>query len=74
MVRKILFITLSNIGDVILALPALDFLRRQFPEAKITVITSERAGQLFKNNPGIEKLIVYKKRSGLKENFSLFRQ
>ena len=31
-INKILFITLSNIGDVILTLPALDFLREKFPD------------------------------------------
>ncbi|MFH0935504.1 MAG: lipopolysaccharide heptosyltransferase II, partial [Candidatus Omnitrophota bacterium] len=71
-VKKILFITLSNIGDCILTLPALDFLCQKFPEARITLITAERPRQLFGDNPRIEKLIVYQKRAGLKENFRLF--
>jgi len=72
--KKILFITLSNIGDVILTLPALDFLRRRFPGAKITVVTSERAKPLFENDPSIEKVIIYRKRCGMRRNFGLFMQ
>ncbi|MBL7151183.1 MAG: lipopolysaccharide heptosyltransferase II [Candidatus Omnitrophica bacterium] len=72
MVKKILFITLSNIGDCILTLPALDFLCQKFPQARITLITAERPRQLFEDNPRIEKLIAYQKRAGFKENFRIF--
>lgn len=72
MVNKILFITLSNIGDVFLSLPVLDSLRERFPGAKVTVICGERAKEVFEANPNIHRLIVYDKRSGLKSNIRLF--
>jgi heptosyltransferase III len=72
MVKKILFITLSNIGDCILTLPALDSLLQEFPEAGITVITAERPKEIFRDNPHIEKIIVYQKQAGIKENLKLF--
>jgi heptosyltransferase-2 len=62
MAQKILFITLSNIGDVVLTLPALDFLRGNFPGAQITVIAGERAGEIFKGNPNISKFIPFNKK------------
>jgi heptosyltransferase-2 len=71
-VNKILFITLSNIGDVILTLPALDILRANFPQAKITVMSGPRAKEIFENNPFIDRLIVYDKHSRLKEKIKLF--
>jgi heptosyltransferase-2 len=71
MVNKILFITLSNIGDVILTLPVLDSLRKKFPEAKVTVICGSRARGIFEGNPDIQRLIVYEKRSSLRENIKL---
>ncbi len=74
MVNKLLFITLSNIGDVILTLPALDFLHQKYPEAKITVITAERPKEIFQHNPLIDRVIVYNKHSGLIENIRLFMQ
>ena len=39
---KILFITLSNLGDVILSLPVLDALKERYPQAKITVMVGPR--------------------------------
>lgn len=72
MVNKILFITLSNIGDVILTLPVLDYLRENFPESKITVMVGPRAKEIFENNPYIDRLIVYDKHSRLREKTKLF--
>jgi len=69
---KILFITLSNIGDVILTLPALDILRQKFPDARITVMTSLRAKDVFFNDPGVKNVVVYDKRSELKVKIRLF--
>ncbi len=72
MVKKILFITLSNIGDVVLTLPALDCLKEDFPKAQITVLSSERAKDIFSGNPSIDKFIIYDKRARLKEKLKLF--
>lgn len=73
-INKILFITLSNIGDVILTLPALDYLRREFPEAKITVVSGPRPKEIFENNPAADDFIVYDKHARLKEKIKLFRR
>ncbi|MFA5362676.1 MAG: hypothetical protein WC335_05450, partial [Candidatus Omnitrophota bacterium] len=57
-VSKILFITLSNIGDVIMTLPALDYLMGWFPGARVTVLCGERTKEIFLNNPAVEECIV----------------
>ncbi len=64
-IEKILFITLSNIGDVILTLPVLDYLREKFPGAEITVMVGPRPAEIFENNPLIKRLIVYDKHAGI---------
>ncbi|MDD4900383.1 MAG: lipopolysaccharide heptosyltransferase II [Candidatus Omnitrophica bacterium] len=74
MINKILFITLSNIGDVILTLPSLDALREAFPRAKITCIVGPRPKEVFEGNPFIERTIVFDKQSTLKEKVNLIRQ
>jgi len=74
MVNKILFMTLSNIGDVVLTLPVLDALKQNFPESKITVIVGPRSREIFENNPNIDKLIIYDKHSSLKEKIKLFNE
>lgn len=71
-INKILFITLSNIGDVILTLPVLDSLKQKFPDAKITVMSGPRSSQIFQDNPGINRLIVYDKHVKLGEKIKLF--
>ena len=73
-VNKILFITLSNIGDVILTLPVLDYLKAQFPQADITVMVGPRPKEIFEDNPAISKLIVYDKHTKLKDNIKLFKE
>jgi heptosyltransferase-2 len=72
MVKKILFITLSNIGDAILTLPSLDCLIAEFPQAEFTLISAPRPKQIFENNPAIHRLIVYDKHSRLREKIRLF--
>lgn len=74
MVKKILFFTLSNFGDVILTLPVLDVLRQKYPEAEITVMVGPRPSEIFKNNPYINNLIIYDKYAPLREKIRLFFQ
>ncbi len=69
---KILFITLSNLGDVILTLPVLDYLRHYFPENEITVMAGPRVKEVFEGNPAIKRLIVYDKTAPLREKMALF--
>ncbi|MBN1914055.1 MAG: lipopolysaccharide heptosyltransferase II [Candidatus Omnitrophica bacterium] len=71
-VSKVLFITLSNIGDAILTLPALDYLRQNFPDARFTVLSSPRPSVIFSDNPLISKLIIYDKHAQLKDKVKLF--
>ncbi len=70
--NKILFITLSNIGDVVLTMPSLDILRREFPAAEITVMSGPRPKEIFENNPNISKIIVFDKHAPLKSKIKLF--
>ncbi len=60
-IKKILLITLSNIGDVVLTLPVLGVLKREFPKAEITVMVGHNAGELFQEDPSVSKVIVYDK-------------
>ncbi|MFA5095867.1 MAG: glycosyltransferase family 9 protein, partial [Candidatus Omnitrophota bacterium] len=72
MAAKILFITLSNIGDTVLTLPVLDALRDNFHGARFTVICGAGSRGLFEGDPAVCRVIVYKKHSGPGENIRLF--
>lgn len=71
--NKILFITLTNIGDAILTLPVVDELRAYLPQAEITVLTGPRPSELFEDNPYIKKVIIYDKHSFLSRKLGLLR-
>lgn len=70
-IHNILFITLSNIGDVTLTLPVLGVLEKEFPNAKISVMVSQQAKEIFKNDPAITKIISYDKHISFIEKIRL---
>ena len=69
---KILFITLSNIGDCILTLPVLDFLRQKYPLARITCLVPPRPSEIFINNPAVADVIIFDKHIKLIAKIKLF--
>jgi heptosyltransferase-2 len=71
-IEKILVITLSNFGDVVLTLPVLDYLRQHFPGARLTVMVGPRPQQIFDQNPQIDRLIIYDKYASLSRKIALF--
>jgi ADP-heptose:LPS heptosyltransferase len=73
-IRKILFITLSNIGDVILTLPVLSGLKKKFPEASIDVVVGPRPAEIFFKDPRVNKTIVYNKHALLREKIDFIKK
>ena len=71
-VKKILYITMSNLGDALMGLPAFDFLRRECPDARITVMAGPRTQCVFQNHPDVHRLIVYDKLASLRHKIELF--
>jgi ADP-heptose:LPS heptosyltransferase len=61
-VERVLFITLSNIGDVILTTTLLDRIIYDHPHAKVDVIVGKAAAPLMKELPCVEECYVVKKR------------
>ncbi len=74
MIKKVLFFTLSNIGDVILTLPILDFLKENFADSQITVMVGPRAKDVLEGNSAVTRLIVYDKYIRLREKVKLFKE
>ena len=50
-VNKILFISLSNIGDAIMTTPVLQALHELYPEASIDIVGDQRSSEIFKHCP-----------------------
>ncbi len=56
MQEKILFIGLSNIGDVVMTTPVLEILHERYPEYLIDIVADIRSSELFNNCPYREKI------------------
>jgi heptosyltransferase II len=61
LIHRILIITLSNVGDIILTTPVIRALAREFPDARIDVMVGPRGKEIFEKDPRIFKVIVYDK-------------
>ncbi len=81
-VNRILVIKLRAIGDVILATPVIENLRRAFPDAQIDFLTEPPAASLLKHHPDLDDVLVFERnyvdsKSGLawlRENLAFFRE
>jgi len=56
--KKILVIDFGGIGDLILSIPFLRGLKVAFPSSEVSVLCAERAGQIFKEQPYIDRLFL----------------
>ena len=52
-VRRILVCQLRQIGDVLLATPALELLHRHFPDAEVHVLTERKCTPMLQGNPAV---------------------
>lgn len=67
---NILIIKLSAIGDVIHTLPALNALRRRFPEARITWLVESAAAALVQGHPALDRVLVSRRKQWVRGLFS----
>lgn len=66
-IKRILVITLSNVGDVILTTPVVRTLAKEFPGSRIDVMVGPRAKEVFEKDPRVSKLIIYDKHISIGE-------
>jgi len=69
-IKRILVISLSNIGDVILTCPVIDSLIDRFPTSEIFLVVGPKAKGLFDNNPYLQDVIIFDKHQS---KFSMFK-
>ncbi|MBI2933659.1 MAG: glycosyltransferase family 9 protein [Planctomycetes bacterium] len=60
--RRILFVRLSAVGDVINTLPALSALRTRFPTAFIGFLAEDRVRDLVLNHPCVDRVHLFPRR------------
>lgn len=78
MLKNILIVKLSAIGDVIHALPVSYAVKETFPDAHLTWVVEPPAYDLLKMNPCVDEIIIFRKKEfkslkGFIRNFFPFR-
>lgn len=72
--NKILCIQNRQLGDVLMCTPALNLLRKYYPNAEIHFITEYAGTQVLLNNPAIDKIITVGRKDSLGKKISLVRK
>ncbi len=78
MLKKILVVKLSALGDVIHALPVSYAIKETFPDAHLTWVVEPPAYDIVKMNPCVDKIIIFRKKEfrtlkGFARNFFPFK-
>lgn len=73
-IKKILFIRLRLIGDVMMTTPSLKVTKDSLPEAKIYYLVEPPQDELLIGNPDIDELMVIRRNSSFKELLNLIRR
>jgi len=73
-IKKILFVRLRLIGDVLMTTPSLRILKNNLPEAKIYYLVEPPQDELLRGNPDIDELIILRRNASFKEILSLVRK
>lgn len=73
-IRKILFVRIDRIGDLVLSTPALKTLKISYPDSLLTVLASPVNHALLVNNPYVDEFIVYDRRDSIFNRMSVVRQ
>ena len=60
---KILFIKLSAIGDVVQTLPALEAIKKLYPDSEITWIVEEAAADILDGHPLIDRVLISRRKA-----------
>jgi len=73
-IKKILFIRIDRIGDIVLSSPALKATKQAFPHSELTVLASPLNSPLIFNNPNIDHIVVYDRRGSLIDRIRVIRK
>ena len=58
LVKSILVVRLDGLGDVVMSTPMFRELKRQSPNARLTVVVRERCREIIETNPFVDKIIA----------------
>jgi heptosyltransferase II len=65
-IRRILIRGVNWVGDSVLTLPAIELLRKIFPDAHLAILVEEELKPLFENVLSINEVVPFRKKTGIK--------
>jgi heptosyltransferase-2 len=71
-IRNILVIQSGKIGDMVCATPFFREIKKNYPQAFLTVIAIGRSKDVLKNNPHVNEVLILEDYSRLRDKFKLF--
>lgn len=71
--RRILFVSLSNVGDAVMTTPVLEALHGRYPDAVIDIVADRRSSELFQYCPYRGRILHKDKRAGVHGLLGLIR-
>jgi len=72
--RRLLFVTLSNIGDLVMTTPLLEALHMSYPNHLIDIVADPRSSELLKPCPYLGRLVHKNKNAGIAGSCELVMQ
>lgn len=57
--ERVLVREVNWIGDAVMTLPALSFIRNRWPEAQISVLARPWVADLFRHHPAVDEILIY---------------
>jgi lipopolysaccharide heptosyltransferase II len=73
-VRRILLVRTDRIGDVVLSLPMLPLLKKQYPNAAITVMVRSYTRELVEHHSCVDDVILWDERKDAAEYVALLKE
>lgn len=71
--KRILFIQLRQLGDILLTTPCIEAAREAFPDAQIDFLAHEMGRQILEDNPYLNSLYTYREKQSLSESWELLK-
>ena len=70
--KNILIVRTDRIGDVVLALPLIQVLRKNFPLAQISFLARSYTNEIVEGQPGLDRVILYDNEGAQKRFLAMF--
>jgi heptosyltransferase-1 len=72
--KKIAIVKLSALGDIVHAMVALQFIKKQFPDSQIDWLVESRFAEVLAHNPHIHRILTVNLKAIKKNKFAIFNE